>query len=204
MYGAPMRSGFTLLETMVVVTLLGVIAALALPSLERARQLSDTRGFAEEVYAFAARTRARAMTDRRCTRMRVSNATAPATLVFEVLNVFDCDDSADYTSAPRIAALPGNPLWVPVQTLVARNRRVTIALSTPPPDLNTEIRYRSSGRLWSSDTDLNEDDGALTIGNSVLTGTESFILLLESSGASCLLPRGAAPAPDPNGGFLCP
>jgi len=66
---------FTLIETMVVVAILGVIAALAVPNLAPMVKQSRLQGDTERVAAFLEAVRARTMAEQRCFMVTVSGAT---------------------------------------------------------------------------------------------------------------------------------
>src|SRR5690349_17458707 len=100
----------TLLEAMVVVAILGVLAALATPSMVLQVHRSRLEVTAEAVSGFIHAARTEAMSAKRCVRVVVSNDSKA--LRMERLNTFDCD--VDPLSAPRIDGSPrGSPqtLW---------------------------------------------------------------------------------------------
>lgn len=79
--------GVTLLEMMVVVAILGVMAALAVPNLAPLVRRSKLRSAAEEAASFLDEARQRAATQGRCFRVRIVGSD---TLVMERRSTVDC------------------------------------------------------------------------------------------------------------------
>ena len=75
----PPARAFTLLETMVVVAILGIIASLAVPNLTPMVKSSRLQGDTERVAAFLEAVRARTMSEQRCFMVTVSGSTVFAT-----------------------------------------------------------------------------------------------------------------------------
>lgn len=180
--------GFSLLETMVVVAMLGVLAALAVPSVlpEVARARMD--GAADGMAALVARARMEAVTSRRCVRFRLDG---DRTAIVERRNAFECDAAAGVRAidADRGA-------WIEVTKLVVRDHDLRVALSPAPsesgPDaVAAEMRFRPTGRLYSRDQDVQDDDAVVVVTN-VASGDFKKVLV-EAHGLVCTLDRNTDP-----------
>jgi prepilin-type N-terminal cleavage/methylation domain-containing protein len=142
---------FTLLESMVTVAVLGIVAALALPNLTPMIHRLQLSRAGSAVAAFVSQAQTRAMADRRCTRVRV----VAGELVSEVANVFDCGDSLNaaetIATATRITGVALDPPWLPIRTLAFEHNLAVSFAGGTPVELPGELRFRQSGRVWSSD-----------------------------------------------------
>lgn len=98
--------GVTLLEMMVVVAMLGILAALAVPNVQPAVRRARLRGAAEEIAGFLDDARHRAVSQGRCFRVRVVGGD---TLVMERRNSVDCVDLAKdgWEAAERTRVMSG-------------------------------------------------------------------------------------------------
>lgn len=217
-----MQRAFSLIEVMVVVAIVGILAALAAPSLLGEVQKAKLQASTDTVAAFLLRAQNEAMVSRRCVRVRV---TAPQSLVADRLDTFDCDN--DPVSASRIstsAAPAAGNLFVPVATLNLDTRSVAVTFdgtlgsrvpdeskaATPAPGgTGNEIRFRPNGRVFSSDTNLNDDDAILVLRHATLAvgglGNQQKILV-NGHGLLCVLKRGIDPPAAASGApnFDCP
>lgn len=204
---------------MVVIAILGIIAALAAPSFQPLIYRSEMDYAAEQAASFFHQARMRAISDRRCTRVRIADGGPPAVLVGEVLNTFDCGDAEHPTqhpsTAPRIVS--GQPTWrefgrvrlgrtnVSVDWVTAADADWTdgnIATGEAPPVEDPspdpadagilQVRYRPTGRIYSYDTNVTDDDGLIAVHHARLPDDRKAVLL-ESHGPICILPRGVLP-----------
>jgi Tfp pilus assembly protein FimT len=137
-------------EVMVVVAIVGVIAALAAPNLVPMAKMNRLYGMGETVAAFLDATRRRAVGDSRCYRVIAAGA---GTLSAQRRTVGDCVNLDDTN-------------WVEVQTLVREASSMSFALDSltqaTVPAANFHIVFRPNGRLvGDGDIDSsNADDGA--------------------------------------------
>jgi prepilin-type N-terminal cleavage/methylation domain-containing protein len=179
---------FSLLEMMVVVAILGVIAAIAVPNLLPAVRLEALNAGGHATAAFATQARLAAMAERRCVRLRVEQATAPAILVAERLNTFDCETP---TTSPLIdSALP---LWVEFSRQRQEIGALSLAFSPGSAETASELRFRPSGRTFSADADLDDDDAVLVLTHPDLDSPNSVRVLIDAAGPICALARGQLP-----------
>lgn len=211
--------GASLIETMVVVAILGILAAMAVPALLPEVLKAQLDGAAYATAAFVSRAQAEAMTNRRCVRVVVDRTTTPPgrQLVMEKLNSFDCD-------TPGLPAPDGNGLidpaagtdWVQIATLGFDNPGLSFRFGVIPSETagghpkagpnGAELRFRPTGRLWSADsavmsgtetgaaiTALRDDDGALEVVHARLPPPSTRAVVVEAQGHICLLQRGQTP-----------
>jgi prepilin-type N-terminal cleavage/methylation domain-containing protein len=169
--------GFSLIEAMVVVALLGIIAAIAVPNFLPELRKANVENSAESVAAFIGRARLEAMTSKRCVRVWI-DSTNPRRMVAERLNTFDCDQTANVFPPGMSNGLDGSGLfWVPLVggDLRLENPGITINMTTSPakPPASTascqtvklasvsgtpaghpctEIVFRPNGRVWHQNT----------------------------------------------------
>jgi prepilin-type N-terminal cleavage/methylation domain-containing protein len=184
--------GFSLLETMVVVAVLGVLAALAVPNVLPEVRRARIDGAADATAAFLGRARTEAVTARRCVRVYPRDE---RTLVMERLNSFDCD-SFDAADPPRID--PARGLWIEVTKLVLDSGALRVALDPAPPEqgprpegVAAELRFRPTGRLYSRDDDVTRDDGVVRISDRDAPAYRK--VLVEAHGLVCVLDRDTEP-----------
>jgi prepilin-type N-terminal cleavage/methylation domain-containing protein len=184
---------FSLIETMVVVAIVGVVAAIALPSLLPMREHVVLGGSTDLAATAFARARAEAMAQKRCARIRVAGASA----LVEVLNRFDCD--VDPSSAP--AASPG-PLWIEAARFRFDSDVSIDVLRAPegspgPGGDPGELRFRPNGRVFGQDDDLTNDSALYEVSSPV----GFHRLLVQGNGAMCVL---KSPPLDTPAGPECP
>lgn len=141
--------GSSLIEVMVVISILGIITALAVPNLQPLAQSSRLQATTEQVATFVDTARRRAFNEGRCYRVR---ATSVTNLVMEARLRSDCVNLG--TSAGEWSAA--------LQSL--RTDGVNLALlslTTSAADgANNRLVFRPSGRLHG-DGDLVANDGAV-------------------------------------------
>lgn len=220
-----MTRAFSLIEVMVVVAIVGIVAALAVPSLLPEVQKATLEGGAENVASFLGRARAEAMKSKRCVRVWVPSS-ATSQVVAERLNNFDCDNAP--TAAPFIDGTSN--VWLEFARLRLDSKKLLVALTQVPPSCNPapgsvlgapagftaqEIRFRPNGRVFSNDTipmgvngptQLRNDDAVVTVTHAQLSAGATKKVLVNGNGLICVFPRGANPPPGPGGGsnLSCP
>jgi prepilin-type N-terminal cleavage/methylation domain-containing protein len=173
-------AAFSLLETMVVVAILSVVAAIALPDLLPVVKTHRLAGALHGTAGFVARARQEAMSRRRCVRVRLADS---HTLVMELLNSYDCD-APDNT----VRIDPAASLYVELATL--RHEGLGVAFSrvptAQPANEPAQLRFRPSGRLWAIDgtglTAPAADSGVLVVTTS---GQPARGVIVESQGLIC-------------------
>lgn len=203
--------GFSLIEVMVVVAILGIMAALAAPTLLFEVQKANLQAASDTVAAFLVRAQNEAMVTRRCVRVQV---TGTRQLTADRLNTFDCDN--DPASASKIDGSANTFLPVGVLNLDTKNIIVTFDNSggsqvpdecdPAPGGTGFELRFRPNGRVFSNDTTLTDDDAVFVVRHAAMNATGSANqqkILVNGNGLMCVLKRGINPAgsaPD----FSCP
>jgi len=220
---------FTLLEMMVVVAILGVFFALAVPVLTPEVHKAQLDGASDVVASFVARARSQAMESKRCTRVFLNTTATPNIIVAERLNNFDCD------TAPQ--TLPGglgidgtNQVWIEFARYTMPAPSVTISTFQQPGELtgacigcvadgavgypaaNREIRFRPNGRIWTNVTSMAatatctdcDDDAVLQVDHIRLGSFRR--ILINSNGLICRYQRDAlmSPAAAPPQDYVCP
>ncbi len=207
-----------------VVAILGVMAALAAPSLLGAIHRARLNSAGDQIATFIARAQNEAMVSKRCVRVTVRNNRQ---LVAERLNTFDCDNDPD--SATKID--PGKGVWIQVVSDTIESVTLKVFLdgtngsqvphessaTIPAPGaaatgFTDEIRFRPNGRVFSNDVDgsgnpkVDNDDAVVSIVDSGLNlpGNGNIKkVLVNAHGLICAIPRGEEPAGTaPN--FDCP
>ncbi len=181
------RRGFSLLEMMVVVAILGIIAALAVPNLLPAVRIEALRAAGHALGGFATQARLAAMVERRCVRLRIASATNPAIVVAERLNSFDCENP----SAPLI--VDTQPLWIEFARQIQDVPALTIEFAPDSAETPGEVRFRPSGRVFSADETLNDDDVVLVIAHPSLDAPNDVRVLIDAAGPICTLKLGERP-----------
>jgi prepilin-type N-terminal cleavage/methylation domain-containing protein len=218
-----MVRGFTLLEALVTVAIVGIVAALAVPNLLPEVQKATLDGGGENVAAFLSRARAEAMTGKRCVRVWLPSSSR-SEAVAERLNSFDCD--ATPATLPGGAGIDGTTkVWIEFARLRLDSTALALgfrqapssstaaalapgsAVGSPVGFTGDELRFRPNGRVFSNDatTTLTDDDAVLVLRHPQLGATGFKVVLVEGNGLICVLPRGVEPTVDgaaPN--FRCP
>lgn len=194
--------GFTLLEMIVVVAVLAVIAAVSVPNLLPVLQIQQLESSASTVAAFLARARGEAMARRRCVRVTLPDA---RTVVAEVLNSYDCEDP-DAVTTPEVLIDANRPVYIEIARLVLPGS--ITATFAPAPDEEPsgepdQIRFRSTGRLFSNDTSVLDDEGAIQLTHARIASLNTKLILVESQGTICIHRRGQALS-GAAGAYNCP
>lgn len=202
---------FSLIEVMVVVSILGVLAALAAPSLLIEVQKATLTSTSDSVASFIVRAQNEAMVSRRCVRVRVT--AGGRELVADRLNTFDCDN--DPASASKIDGTAN--VFVPVAKLKLESSALVVTFDgtdgsvvpdecdPAPGGAGNEIRFRPNGRVFSSDNVLTDDDGVLTVRHTTMPAggdQNRQLVLVNGHGLICVLKRGEALTGAPD--FDCP
>lgn len=192
---------FSLLEVMASVAILGIFAALAVPSLIPEVHKAQLNGATEGAANFIARARAEAMISKRCVRVRVAAATE---LVMERVNSFDCE-----TATPIAPFIDGsaNP-FIELSRLRAESPSIVFSLPEDPAAPGGELRIRPNGRSFSNNggasPTLTDDDAVFDVRHTKLAaGQDTRRILYNGNGLMCTTSRGGALAgASPN--FSCP
>jgi prepilin-type N-terminal cleavage/methylation domain-containing protein len=193
-----MQRAFSLIEAMVAVAILGIFAAIAVPSLLPVIHASQLSAAADGLVGFIARGRVQAFSDRRCVQIvpLLKTATTAQAFVMRELNTHDCDGTSahaqDIATAPRV---DGPSLWVEIDRLQFDTPNVAMAFVGPHPHTNLEaglvdlanaasteeLRFRGNGRLWTSLADTVDDgvdsDRVVIELTHTLTGQRSQIVV---------------------------
>jgi prepilin-type N-terminal cleavage/methylation domain-containing protein len=196
---------FSLVEVMIVVAVLGVVAALAVPNILPQVHMAQLQGASEGYANFIARVRAEAMTSKRCTRVIINGNTLEGWR----FNTYDCDVEPDPTTTPGpyIDATAGAVVLFDKFTPESPN--VTIALADAPaePNNGSEVRFRQNGRVFGKaepappTPKLDDDDALFKVGHSKLAAAQFFDVLVQGNGLVCVFKRGQVPAGPP---YSCP
>lgn len=140
--------GFTLMEMMVVVSILAVLAAIAVPDLTPAVHNAKLRSQIDEVASFVEHARRRARAEGRCYRVTQSGAS----LQMQRRANADC-----YT--PKNGTLSGGG-WDAVAATLTPARGFTYTLQSVP----NELVFRPSGRVrGDGDLEVTDDGGRVVI-----------------------------------------
>lgn len=179
------RPAFSLLEAMVCVVVVGIAAAIALPSVLPLRGQANLQGSCDGLAALLARARLEAMVQKRCARARVVDGPGGSAVVVEVLASFDCDQTplrAPFLPPAVGAASP----WVFVTQLRANSdeRFVVDRVPAPGPGGDAgELRFRPTGRVFGQNADVSDDSAQL----SVRSPAGTLGVLVQGNGLVCRL-----------------
>lgn len=212
---------FSLIEVMVVVAILAVVSAIAVPNLLPEVNKAHINGGADVVAAAIARARGEAMLSKRCVRVWV-DATQRNRLVTERLNTFDCDQRpGTFPAGFGGVGLNGvNQVWAPSASVALDNQSLIISFTSTPSDTSScsvatgsvagtpagfacqQLIFRPNGRLWTTDPDQ-DDDAVLNIAHPTLPTSKS--ILVNSNGLICTYRLGQAPVVGSGPqDFICP
>lgn len=177
---------------MVVVSILGILTALAVPNLQPLSQSSRLHATAEQVASFVDTARRRAFNEGRCYRVRAVSAT---TLEMEARLRSDC---------VNLGAAAGE--WSGALQSLRVDGGINVAvlgMTTSAVDgANNQLVFRPSGRLYGNG-DLIVDDGAV-VRVDIPNGDDKRSVLVTPVGQVCTRDdRGAFPALTP-ALFRCP
>jgi prepilin-type N-terminal cleavage/methylation domain-containing protein len=167
----PAAPATTLIEVMVVVAILGVMAAVAVPNLLPLLHAGKVSGTAQQVAGFLEATRARAVAEGRCYRVR---AQSTAVLIQERRTGTDCVKlSAEGWQGPlRSLPVPGAVFTVD-------------AMTTDTFDgANNRIIFRPSSRLRGNGDRVTTDDHA-RIALAILGVDDKATVEIMASGRIC-------------------
>lgn len=196
---------FSLIEMMLVVAILAVMAAIAVPSMSPYIDAAKLEGSAEGVGSLIARAQQEAMSAKRCVRVRLDG---DQTVIAERLNSYDCDVN------PATKIVAADPQWIEIDRLTVDSDLLEIEFDPAPTETTAaalgggepdQFRFRPSGRLFSSDTVVTDDDGVLKLTHTEMTAgmADTKKILVEAQGLVCVLDRGVDPGgAAPN--FTCP
>ena len=212
---------FSLIEVMVVVAILAVVSAIAVPNLLPEVNKAHINGGADVVAAAIARARGEAMLSKRCVRVWV-DTTQRNRLVTERLNTFDCDQRpGTFPAGFGGVGLNGvNQVWAPSASVALDNQSLIISFTSTPSDTSScsvatgsvagtpagfacqQLIFRPNGRLWTTDPDQ-DDDAVLNIAHPTLPTSKS--ILVNSNGLICTYRLGQAPVVGSGPqDFICP
>ncbi|MDP2345256.1 MAG: prepilin-type N-terminal cleavage/methylation domain-containing protein [Deltaproteobacteria bacterium] len=225
------RRGFSLIEVMVVVAIISVVAALAVPNLLPEVHKAHVGGGAEVVAAILGRARGEAMLSKRCVRVWI-DSTNPNRIVTERLNSFDCDTTPAkaFPAAIGSVGLDGvNRAWSPLASATLDATSLQMSMTTSPSDTTAcsedtaapgsvedtpagfpcaHLIFRPNGRIWHQDPDISApdlipDDAVIQVRHPALAQTKS--VLINSNGLICIYKLGQAPIAGLGAGdFVCP
>lgn len=176
------KHGYSLIETMVVVAILGVMAAIAVPDLTPLLQKVKQNAAAGEAIQFVDRARRMAVNEGRCYRVRLDGDA----LVIERRSHGDCVNVGGSADTGWDAA---------VATLRPSAPGIGFAIATLDTAPGSVLIFRPSGRL-RGDGDLRvSDDGARLVVSSAALPNRKLVLLVTAAGRTCVQPvQGALPA----------
>lgn len=210
---------FSLIEVMIVVAIIAVLSAIALPNLLPEVNKAHVNGSADVVAAVLARARGEAMLSKRCVRVWI-DSTNTHRIVTERLNTFDCDVApATFPAGFGGVGLDGvAQVWSPLASSVLDAPSVVLSMLASPSDTTAcstasgsvagtpagfscaHIIFRPNGRIWTQDADA-DDDAVINVAHPGVTLSKN--ILINSNGLICTYRLGEAPIGGP-GDFTCP
>jgi prepilin-type N-terminal cleavage/methylation domain-containing protein len=173
-----MRRAFTLVEVMVSVAIMGVIAALATPSVLPIIHRAELGNAAHTLTGFVREARLEAMSLRSCVQvvpLDQSNAARPQAVLLRALNTRDCDGAQGGFQTQTIASAPkisGTEQWRELDRLIFDSHRVRVTFGPvnwptflinaeecntdlsasaafgEVPDPCRDLRFRPTGRVF--------------------------------------------------------
>ena len=199
------RRAFSLVEVMVVVAILGVITAIAVPNVLPQVQFAQLQGAAEGYGNFIARVRTEAMVSKRCVRVIINGNTLEAWR----WNTYDCEVMPDATLTPGPFIDPAAGALILFDKFKPESPNITIVLFDAPaePNNGSEVRFRQNGRVFGKTEAapptprLTDDDALFRVGHSKLPASNFYHVLIQGNGLVCVFRRGQTPAGPP---YFCP
>jgi type II secretion system protein H len=166
------RRGFSLIEVMIVVAILGIIAALGVPGLLTMMRKNRLSAQAETTASFLDATRRRALGEGRCVRV----ITTAKVLTMQPRTVADCVKLDDAK-------------WKDAATLRPDGAGISFATTSlttaSVPAARFDIVFRPNGRLvGNGDLDTTDDGARVTLSDPDLP-LETRIILVTANGRIC-------------------
>ncbi|MEW5852214.1 MAG: prepilin-type N-terminal cleavage/methylation domain-containing protein [Myxococcota bacterium] len=197
--------GFTLLELTIVMALVGIVVAFAVPSLSGGGKRSVLLSTAEEIGARIAGARELAIARNRCVLVHV-HTTQKRNLEVAILKTDDTS-TVDCEKAAAQGAQSIGINWDGAQTLlsevkeldlelpVAKHMEMSVTVSNSQPVLvfrpNGWVRGNNYGT--STSTSISDDDWTLTLTDKTLTQGKNVFVTVKPWGLVCVNQNGVCP-----------